>query len=209
MEYFDFPQGSREWFDARLGKFSASTAWKFMERTQKGLPTAEFNNQKWAIIEERLTGVPKTIMINDAMRWGTEQEPNCRAFYSELIEQEIIEVGLAKHAQHDFIVCSPDGLIDVDGLFEAKCPTTKTYLEVMLTNVPPVNYVWQCQFQMWVTDRFYTDLVFFDPRLPPQLQSTVFHLERDEEKIAQLEQTILAVEEDINRTIDAIYERAQ
>lgn len=203
----EIAQGSLEWYMARVGKFSASTVWKFMERTAKGLPTAEFHNQKWAIIEERLTGQPKVTFQNDAMRWGVENEPIARAFYSELIEQPIDQIGLAYHPEHDFVVCSPDGLIGDDGLVEFKCPTTKRFLEVMFCNEAPIDYVWQCQFQMWVMDRSYNRLVFFDPRLPVEIQSKVFHIERDDEAIARMEETILEVEKDINQIIETIYER--
>lgn len=207
MEYSNIEQGGLEWHMARVGKFTASTAWKFMDRTAKGLPTAEFTNQKWAIIEERLIGRPRQTFQNDAMRWGIEQEPIARAFYSELSDIEIQEVGLVIHPEYDFVACSPDGLIQDDGLLEIKNPSTKTYLEVMLCGKPQEQYVWQCQFQMWVTGRDYCDLLYFDSRLPAEIQSTIFNIERNDEKIAQLESTILEVEDDINRIIKAIYEK--
>lgn len=204
MEYSEFEQGSMEWLLARVGRFSASNAYKLLDRNAKGLPTAEFTNYRWQLIVERLTGQPTYTFENDAMRWGKQTEPVARSFYEALTDKIVEQVALVEHATLSFVICSPDGMVDEDGGLEIKCLTTKNHLEVILTDKPIADHVLQCQFQMWVMERDWIDLLYFDPRLPDYLQAKIFEIERDEEVIAKLESNVLSLEADINKTIEQL-----
>ena len=126
MTSFDIEQRSLEWHLMRVGKISASNIPRMMDRTMKGLPTAEATNFKWQLIVERLTGAPTVIFQNDAMRHGVEQEPIAKAFFTTLYDVPVDEVGLIQHPTLDFVVCSPDGHIGADEMLEVKCLTSKS-----------------------------------------------------------------------------------
>jgi putative phage-type endonuclease len=193
-------QGSLEWHLARVGRVTASNAWKLLDRTQKGLPTAEYTNFKWQLVIERLTGNPTDTYVNAAMQWGTDHEAGARAFYSELNEVEVEEVGFMDHPTLPYAGCSPDGLVAHDGLVELKCPTTRNFLEIKLSGEPPKNYFLQVQFQLMCTERDWGHLAFYDPRLPEDLQFFQYFIDADHDAIRQLEEATIA----INAEVDAI-----
>ena len=61
------------------------------------------------LIAEMLTGESKLFFENDAMRWGTETEPQARFMYELKSGNTVEEVAFIERS--DFIGVSPDGLI--------------------------------------------------------------------------------------------------
>ena len=203
----EIQQGTLEWHLARVGRITASNAWKLLDRTAKGLPTAEYTNYKWQLVIERLTGNPTDTYVNAAMQWGTDQEPAARELFSLLNEVEVVEVGFVDHPTIPYVGCSPDGLIDHDGLVELKAPTTRSYLEVKLSGEPPKNYFLQVQFQLMCTERDWGKLAFYDPRLPEELQFFQYHIDADHEVIKQLEDAAIAINSEVETIITNLKDR--
>ena len=206
MTRSDFPQGSPEWLKARAGKITASNAWKIIDRTAKGLPTADHTNFKFSLVTERLTGEPTITFVNDAMRHGTNTEPEARAFFSELYDVTVEEVGFMTHPEFEFLGCSPDGIIGGDTLLEIKCLTTKSHLEMLLSRAPIKDHVLQVQFQMLITGTTLAHLLYYDPRLPLELQSKIFSLEADTEVQNQLRDSAIALDLEVNTIINQLKE---
>lgn len=208
MEKNDFiQQGSLEWHLERVGCITASNAWKVLDRTAKGLPTAEYKNYVWQLVIERLTGRPTDSYVTPAMQWGIDNEEGARAFYSELNEVEVEEVGIVTYQKQPILKCSPDGLVNHDGLVELKCLSTRNHLEARLSGEPPHQYLIQCQFQLMVTMRDWCDLAFYDPRLPIEYQFFQYHIEADEELIKKLEEGSVALDQEVNTIINQLKEK--
>lgn len=203
----DNQQGTLEWHLARVGRITASNAWKLFAKTQKGLPTADYESYKWQLVAERLTGCPTDTFVNAAMQWGTDQEPAARAFFAELNEVEVVEVGFMDHPAIPYVGCSPDGLIAHDGLLEIKCPTRRAFLETMLSGEPPKNYFLQVQFQLWVTERDWGKLAFYDPRMPEEYQFFQYHIDADHEAIKQLEEAAITINAEVENILTNLKDR--
>jgi exodeoxyribonuclease (lambda-induced) len=206
MTISDFPQGSPEWLKARAGKITASNAWKIVDRTAKGLPTADHTNFKFSLVTERLTGEAAPTFVNEAMRHGTNTEPEARAFFATLYDACVEEVGFITHPEFDFMGCSPDGIIGGDTLLEIKCLTTKSHLEMLLSRAPQKDHVLQCQYQMLITGATLAHLLYYDPRLPLELQSKVFSLEADIEVQNQLRDAAIALDLEVDTIIQQLKE---
>lgn len=175
---FDIIQNSDEWFAAKVGKFSASTA----DALLMAKTTAGYQNLIDKIIEERITG-EKTESSwggNKYTERGHEFEPIAADDFefNTFIETQI--VGLVEY--NDWTVCSPDRLIDNDGLLQIKCPIFKTQREYLRTQKVPGNYYKQMQFELLVTGRDYNIFYSYHPHLP----AVSIRVERDEVMIAEI-----------------------
>lgn len=182
----DVIQGSPEWHQLRLGKVTASRVADVVAKTKTG-PSASRTNYMAELIAERLAGEPAEKFTNAAMQWGTDMEPQARAAYEFRTDAEVTQVGFILHPSIDQAGCSPDGLIDEDGLIEIKCPNTATHLETLLGQAVPSKYETQMQFQMACTGRQWCDFVSYDPRMPESMRMFIKRVERDDKRIKELE----------------------
>ena len=187
-----------EWHQARLGKVTASRMADLTAKTKTGYGASRANYMAEKLIE-RLTGKPTDTFKNDAMRWGTEQEPFARTAYEFYRSCDVEQVGFINHPVIVGAGASPDGLIGSDGMLEIKAPNTATHLETLETEKIPQRYVLQMQFQMASCGRQWCDFVSFDPRLPEEMKLFIKRLERDDETIKQLETETLAFLDELNR----------
>lgn len=92
--------------------------------------------------------------ISQAMQIGTEREPLAFKKITEILGQRFIQTetcGFFKWG--DFGGASPDGLTSDDGVIEIKCPTAKTFFEVVRTNNIDSSYYDQMQMEMLSTGR--------------------------------------------------------
>lgn len=182
-------QGSEEWRAARCGSVGASSIADLMAQTKSGWGASRANLMA-RLIAERMTGVPQDSYQNEAMRWGTETEPQARATYAFVACMEVEEVGLVRHPTIQGAHASPDGLVGPDGLVEIKCPNTATHIDTLLSGTVADRYVKQAQFQMACTSRKWCDFVSFDPRMRGDLQLFVKRIERDDAAIAETEDAV-------------------
>ena len=178
-------QRTDEWFEARLGKPTASRFGDIMAKTRTGV-SASRKNYRAELVVQRLTEQMPEHYSNSAMEWGVEQEPVARLAYELETGNEVEDTSLWLH---DLIEAgaSPDGLIGTDGCLEIKCPNTATHLETLRTGKLPRQYQAQVQGQMWITGRQWCDFVSFDPRLPQNAQLFITRVERDDFYVQNLE----------------------
>lgn len=184
-------QGSDAWKQLRLGKVTASRVADVIAKTKSGYSASRANYMA-QLIAERLTGVVADSYVNDAMRHGTETEPEARSAYEFYQGATVEQVAFAAHPKIDQAGCSPDGLVGSDGLVEIKAPNTATHLETLLDQKIPSKYVPQMMFQMACTGRQYCDFVSYDPRMPEHMRLFVKRLHRDETKIREIEEEVAA-----------------
>jgi putative phage-type endonuclease len=182
-------QGSPEWLALRAGKVTASRVADVVARTKTGWGASRANYMA-ELIAERLTGQPAQSFMNDAMRWGTEKEPEARTAYEFWHDVEVVQVGFVAHPSITMSGASPDGLVGSDGLVEIKAPNTATHLDTLLSQTVPGKYITQMQWQMACTGRAWCDFASFDPRLPTDMQLFVQRVQRDDACIGKLEQDV-------------------
>lgn len=182
-------QGSDAWKALRLGKVTASRVADVVAKTKSGYSAGRANYAA-QLIAERLTGTVAEAYTNAAMQHGTETEPEARAAYEFYQGVTVKEVAFVEHPKIDQAGCSPDGLVDADGLVEIKCPNTATHLETLLGQAVPGKYGDQMQFQMACTGRSYCDFVSYDPRMPENMRLFIKRVPRDDRRIAELESEI-------------------
>ncbi len=175
----------------RLRKVTDGAVADVVAKTKTGYGASRANYMA-ELLTERLTGNPATSFMNDAMRWGTEQEPNARAAYEFHCERDVMQVGFVHHPSIPMCGASPDGYVLDDGLVEFKCPNTATHLDTLLGEPVADKYVKQMQWQMACADRAWCDWVSFDPRLPPAMQLFVKRIERDDKIIQAIEGEVCA-----------------
>lgn len=196
-------QGTEAWFQARLGKATASRVSDIVARTKSGY-SASRANYAAQLVCERLTGQRADSFSNAAMQWGTDHEPDARAAYSFMKDVDVEEVGFVDHPSVVLSGASPDGLIGADGLLEIKCPNTATHIETLLSGTIADKYHVQMQWQLACTGRTWCDFVSYDPRMPEELRLFVQRVPRDAERIAELEREVTSFIADVDRTCDRL-----
>lgn len=183
----DCPQGSDspEWLAARLGLATGSKADCIMANGKAGKPSVQRENYCYELAEQRVTGLlPAPGFISDAMRWGTEQEPNARAAYEA---HRLTMVKTTGFIRCDEIMagCSLDGHVEdsgrIAGIVEIKCPMLKTHIGYLKAGVIPPEYRWQVTHNLLITGAQWCDFISYRPGF----QMFVIRVRRDEMPIAE------------------------
>ena len=174
-------QRTPEWYDARLGRATAS---KF-NVIMSGTKYAQYKNYVAEVVSERLTGTSPENYVSKEMQHGIDFEATARLKYELTTGNEAIECGFFQHTTM-MAGASPDGLVGDDGVLEIKCPNTATHLLTLHTQTIPKQYYWQVVGQMWVTNRKWCDFISFDPRLPANAQLFITRIQRHEPDIEAL-----------------------
>jgi len=166
---YDIEQNSDEWTEIKLGMFSASTCPDLlMDKKTKG-----YTSLISRIVEERITGEPcenNLFKGNAFTNRGHEFEGIARDNYEIRNLQVVKLVGVV--IMDEWTLCSPDGLINDDGLHQIKCPifsTHKEYLTKVKEGKSPIisTYEKQLQFELMATNRDYNVFTSFHPKLKP------------------------------------------
>ncbi len=167
MNVLTMEQGSHEWTLARLGLPTASKADKLLTpKTRK--PSGGRPKYRAELLAEWLLGQPLDAGSTDWMQRGTDMEAEARLWYEFQGDIEVEQVGFVLR---DDGKCggSPDGLIRDDGILEIKCPNAATHVQYLLGDDP--DYVGQCNFLMYLTDREWVHVLSYNPELPPALNA--------------------------------------
>lgn len=184
MQQLSNDQRSDDWFEARLGRATASRFKDVMTSIKSGESAAR-KNYRAELVAERLTGNREEGFTSAAMQWGVDNEDTARLRYELATDNDVDECGFFTH---DSLMAgaSPDGLIGEVGVLEIKCPNSATHIETLKTQRVPYQYYWQVIGQMWITNRQWCDFVSFDPRMPDNAQLFIIRVERDEEAVKRL-----------------------
>ena len=153
-------QGSEAWHELRRGKFTASTMSKlFMGKTTQGYSDAIYKTAM-----ERITGKLTEGYSNAAMKRGIDMEPMARQSYEVEYLTLVEECGFIE--VDEWLGCSPDGLVDDDGMIQIKCPSYNTHIGYIVNDEVPKDYYVQMQTELYVSGRKWNDFVSFHPDLP-------------------------------------------
>lgn len=169
MIIHDIPQGSAEWKLLRLGIPTASEFSRLI--TSKNAPSASLPLYAGELAAELYAG--KSLSEFDGNTWmerGKDMEQEAADLYAFTTDRNVQTCGFIT-MDDGLCGCSPDRLVDDDGLLEIKCQKAERHLESLhyyaKHNKCPPGKVQQTQGQMWVTGRKWSDLMFYHPDLPP------------------------------------------
>ena len=207
MKIVDCEQRSPEWFEARLGKVTASRVGDAMDTLKNGNPGMKRKNYARELLAERITGVEAEFYVNKAMQWGTDHEDEARNLYAFQTDADGEDVGLVLHPWIDNAAASPDWLVGSDGLVEIKCPNSTTHLDTLLANDVPTGNLLQIHFQMICTGRDWCDFVSFDPRMPGEMSMFIKRVHRDADMDDQINLSIEAFLDEVDAAEAAIRDR--
>jgi putative phage-type endonuclease len=196
-------QRTEEWFQARLGKVTASRVADVLSKIKSG-ESASRRNYKIQLVSERLTGEKQESYINQAMQDGIDREVFARDRYVQE-HGEVEEVGFMQHPTLE-AGASPDGLVGEDGIIEIKCPMGGTHTESLMSQDVPSKYIPQIQFQLRCSGRKWCDFVSYHPMFPKHLQLFVKRVEADEVYQAELDKEIELFLVEVQTIIDKLGE---
>ena len=196
-------QRSEEWFQARLGKVTASRVADVLAKIKSG-ESASRRNYKIQLVSERLTGERQESYINQAMQDGIDREQFAKDRYVQE-HGEVEEVGFMQHPTLE-AGASPDGLVGEDGIIEIKCPMGGTHTESLMSQDVPSKYIPQIQFQLRCSGRKWCDFVSYHPMFPKHLQLFVKRVEADEVYQAELDKEIELFLVEVQTIIDKLGE---
>lgn len=144
-------QRTADWYEARLGKFTASEIHKLMGKQVLGETGKSYAFEKAV---EIVFGYQENDFISYDMQRGTELEPLAFNKFKELKELNFIDVETCGFISIDENSgSSPDGLVSNDSILEIKCPKLETFAKLVATNEIDRKYFLQMQKQMSDTKR--------------------------------------------------------
>lgn len=150
-------QRSKEWFEARKGRITASTAGAILGNA----PYMTRDDAMRNMVREAL-GLEREFQGNVATQYGVNNEEGALTEYRIETMHEVEEVGFI--TRDDWAGCSPDGLVGSAGGVEIKCPygLRKEGDHKSIFDQP--HYVDQIQFSLWVTQREWWHAFQWSPR---------------------------------------------
>lgn len=177
-------QRSEAWFQARLGKWTASFFDKAITTTGKRSTSAEEVINR--LVAELIVGRPDETFQSDAMLRGAELEDEALSFINFTHGYNFKKVGFI-----DSTIgygCSIDGDdIERNISLEMKVPALHTHLKYLAGGVLPKEYKAQVQGAMWIMDRKEHVFMSYHPEIKP----FVVVVERDEEYISEMKKIII------------------
>ncbi len=163
IQIFDCEQNSPEWFQARSGIPTASEFHTVMASGRGGGESKTRKTYLYKLAGEIITGKPTEGYSNAHMDRGHDMEGEARNMYSFLADKDIQRVGFLRNGDKG---ASPDGLIGVDGMFEAKSKLPHLLIECIIRDDFPPEHKAQCQGALWVAEREWIDIAVYWPDMP-------------------------------------------
>lgn len=184
-------QRSKEWFDARLGRFTASRISELLGVRGLGLTGENYAFEKAC---ELVYGVDEEEDFETFdMKRGTELEPIAFRKFKELKEFEFLDVKEATFFPFgENAGSSPDGLVGEDAILEIKCPRSKKFFKLVALGAEAIDsgYYDQMQMQMMCTNSnrcyFFNYIIFKGKEMWHEII-----VERDEKRIEFIKQRII------------------
>lgn len=188
------PQGSPGWLLARCGRATASEFSSVLAKGQ-GKTRASYLRR---ILAERLVGAPIDTYHNGHMDRGQAQEGDARGAYEDQTGAWAVQCGFIPHPEI-MSGCSPDSLIETDGVLEIKSVIPTVQVETILRGGCPPDHRAQTQGELWITGRKWLDFVSWSPDMPEHLRLYVYRVMPDPDYIAALEKEVRTFLAEVDR----------
>lgn len=197
------PQGSPEWFQARMGMPTASEFSTVMrEKGVKGGISLERQTYMRKLAGEIITKAPMENFSSPEMERGKMMEAEARDMYAFAADVQPELVGFIKNGSKG---ASPDSLIGKDGMAEIKTAAPHRLIAVIEQHIadptwsPPEHYA-QCQGNLWVAEREWIDLIMFWPKMP----LFTHRIYRDQAFLAKLSYAVDVFNSELQQLVDRI-----
>ena len=195
-------QRTPEWFQARVGKVTASRIVDVMaELADKKKEATSRRNYRRELALERFSNIPQESGYTSyAMQQGIIKEVAARDAYAFAKGVNVAEVGFIDHPTISHAGASPDGFVDTHGMLEIKCPEANAMWEMLVKMPLDKRYIYQAQWQLaCCPERHWVDIAFYREGCPLE----IINLPRDDFLIAQLESEVRK----FLREVDADYQQ--
>lgn len=201
IEIFEaLEQGSAEWFEARMGRPTASEFSTILAKGKDGGTSVTRTKYLNKLAGEILTEEPAPEgYTNGFMERGHELEDEARRLFAFLTDLEPRQVGFVRHLEHR-AGCSPDSLIGEDSGLEIKVAIPAVQIERLKAGRLPPEHVAQVQGSMWITERPTWRFMSYCPKLPPLMLT----IRRDEDYIAKLASAVAAFNDELDALVASI-----
>ena len=180
MQFLDVPQNNDEWLDLRMGKVTGSSCSKMM--ANYGKPFGDPAKKAAVTIAiEQLTGKRSAneSYRNSQMQRGHDQEPFARELYENTYFVDVTNGGFFDCGQCG---CSPDGLVNDDGIIEIKSVISHVhYANIKRATFDPA-YKWQLYFNLLKTEREWIDFVSYCADFPIDKQLYTYRINKSDSK---------------------------
>ncbi len=181
MRYYDVEQGSRDWFDLRLGRPTASEFKRIL--TPGKMLTGGAGSKSY--MRELIGEVINPILAKNAacymsrpMLHGKATEAAARRYYQMERDADVFNGGFCT-TEDGRLGASPDAIVglkrwelndEAEGAVELKCPMPDTHLEYLETpDEVPQGYKWQCHGHLIVTGAQWCDFLSYCEGAKPVL----------------------------------------
>jgi putative phage-type endonuclease len=192
--YHDVQQGTDEWFELRMGKFTCSVFADLFSTPS----TLNYKKVIYRAAFERVTLERPESFSNPYMDRGNELEEDARHAYEIHTFNDVANGGFFE--VDEWTGGSPDGLVGEDGQIQIKCPAYNTAIEYLMKDRFPTTYKKQVQGELYVTNREWCDFVSYSPHL----KLFIIREYRDEGIIKEIKEKIEKAKEDVYKVIDKI-----
>ena len=199
IQIFDMPQGSPDWFAARMGIPTTSEFKTLLGIKKDARDKATRRTYMLKLAGEIVTGDPMESYKNDHMERGNLMEDEARDLYTFMSGEEPIRVGFIRNGDKG---CSPDSLIGDKGMLEIKTKLPHLLIDCLLKDEFPAEHKAQCQGALWVAEREWIDIAVYWPKLPLFVKRAY----RDEGYIANLAGAVADFNEELAATVKLIRE---
>jgi len=138
--------------------------------------------------------------VTGAMQAGIDNEDFVREQYSAQTKNEVETAGCF---YSDHFIASPDGLIGLDGGLEIKWLQDTNWTEVVTSGKPLDEHYAQIQGNLYASSRTWWDYVAANGNTG---RFIVIRIERDEDMIAEIAESVKAVQDVAPLKADGLYE---
>lgn len=173
--YNDLEQGSEEWKELRLSYLTGTDAYSLL----KGKDPDD-------ILLAKLVG--NSFKGNRSTRRGHRLEPEAVALLEAIEDVKVHHTGFITNDKYPCAGYSPDGLIGDDGIVECKAFSKDRHLSN--GERPDTMIIAQIQWGMFVSERKWAFLVFYNPDLDPEDAIIIKRIERNEVVMKRFESLI-------------------
>lgn len=194
MIHHNVIQNSDDWFKIRSGKFTASSFGDLFAAKS----TLTYEKAIFKVAYERIVGEAPESFSNEWTDRGHELEPLARDAYEVETFNLVEDAGFFE--LNEWVGCSPDGLVGIDGMIEIKCPAYNTFIRYINSGKLPSTYFYQVHGQMYVTGRQWVDFVAYHPPFKP----FILRVERDEKVCQEIESALTEAIEKAKKIIEKL-----
>lgn len=201
FDYDDSPQRSPRWLDLHTGRVGASTLGRWLSVSKRdGKPLKARSDLEKEIAFSKAFNQSFSTYTTGAMQAGIDNEPFVREQYEI---QSGNKVRIAGCFYNPYFIASPDGLIGDDGGLEIKWLQDTNWAEVVLSGKPLDEHYAQIQGNLYASGRKWWDYVAASANTG---RFVVLRIERDEEMIAEIAESVKAVAEIAPMNTDGVFQ---